>query len=56
MLFSLELFEMQVERAAVFYDNIFNLEFLLCVSVIRWKFNIFLVLFSGGVLLLVEWT
>ena len=47
---------MQVEKAAVFFDKIFNLVFLLRVSVIRWKFGIFLVLFNGGVLLLVEWT
>ena len=29
---------------------------LLCFSVIRWNFCIFLVLLNGGVLLLVEWT
>ena len=55
-LFSLELFDMRVEKAAVFFDKIFNLVFLLCFSVIRWNFGIFLVLFDGGVLLLVEWT
>ena len=41
MLFSLELFDMQVEKAAVFFDKIFNLMFLLCFSVIRWNFGIF---------------
>ena len=56
MLFSLELFDMRVEKAAVFFDKIFNLVFLLCFSVIRWNFGILLVLFNGGVLLLVEWT
>ena len=55
-LFTLELFDMQVEKAAVFFDKIFNLMFLLCFSVIRWNFGIFLALFHGGVLLLVEWT
>ena len=56
MLFSLELFDMRVEKAAVFFDKIFNLVILLCFSVIRWNFGILLVLFNGGVLLLVEWT
>ena len=56
MLFSLELFDIRVEKAAVFFDKIFNLMFLLCFSVIRWNFGIFLVVFNGGVLLLVEWT
>ena len=46
---------MRVEKAAVFFDKIFNLMFLLCFSVIRWNFRIILVLFNGGVLLLVEW-
>ena len=55
-LFSLELFDMRAEKAAVFFDKIFNLMFLLCFSVIRWNFGIFLVLFNGGVLLLIEWT
>ena len=55
-LFSLELFDRRVEKAAVFFDKIFNLMFLLGFSVIRWNFGIFLVLFNGGVLLLVEWT
>ena len=55
-LFSLELFDMRVEKAAVFFDKIFNLVILLCFSVIRWNFGIFLALFNGGVLLLVEWT
>ena len=55
-LFSLELFDMRVEKAAVFFDKIFNLMLLLCFSVIRWNFGIILVLFNGGVLLLVEWT
>ena len=56
MLFSLELFDMRVEKSAVFFDKIYNLMFLLCFSVIRRNFGIFLVLFNGGVLLLVEWT
>ena len=47
---------MQVEKAAVFFDKIFNVVFLLIFSVIRWNFGIVLVLFNGGVLLLVEWT
>ena len=47
---------MGVEKAAVFFDKIFKLMFLLSFSVIRWNFGIFLVLFNGGVLLLVEWT
>ena len=55
-LFSLDIFHMPVEKAAVFFDKIFNLMFLLCFSVIRWNFGIFLVLFNRGVLLLVEWT
>ena len=45
---------MQVEKAAVFFDKIFNLMVLLSFSVIRWNFGIFLVLFNGGVLLLVD--
>ena len=52
----LELFDMRVEKAAVFFDKIFNVIFLLSFSVIRWNFGIFLALFNGGVLLLVEWT
>ena len=52
-LFSLDIFDMQVEKAAVFFDKIFNLIFLQSFSVIRWNFGIFLVLFNGGVLLLV---
>ena len=55
-IFSLELLDMQVEKAAVFFDKIFNLMFLLIFSVIRWNYGLFLVLFNGGVLLLVEWT
>ena len=55
-LFSLDIFDMRVEKAAVFFDKIFNLMFLLSFFVIRWNFGIFLVLFNGGVLLLVEWT
>ena len=39
---------MRVEKAAVFFDKIFNLLFLLCFYVIRWNFGIFLVLFNGG--------
>ena len=53
-LFSLELFDMRVEKGAVVFDKIFNLMFLLCFSVIRWNFGIFLALFNEGVLLLVE--
>ena len=56
MLFSLEIFDMKVEKAAVFFDKIFNLMFFGFFSVIRWNFGIFSVLFNGGVLLLVEWT
>ena len=55
-LFSLDIFDMREEKAAVFLVEIFNLLFLLCFSVIRWNFGIFLVLFNGGVLLFVEWT
>ena len=47
---------MRVEKAAVFFNKIFNLMFLQCFSIIRWNFGIFLVLFNGGVLLFVEWT
>ena len=47
---------MQVEKAAVFFDKIFNLMVLLCFPVIRWNFGIFLGFFNGGVLMLVEWT
>ena len=47
---------MRVEKAAVFFEKFFKLMFLLCFSVIRWNFGIFLALFNGGVLLLVEWT
>ena len=54
-LFSLELFDRQVEKAAEIFDKIFNRMFLLGFSVIRWNVGIFLVLFNGGVLLLVEW-
>ena len=43
---------MHLEKAAVFFDKIFNLVFLLCFSVIRWNFGIFLALFNGGELLL----
>ena len=55
-LFSLELFDMRIEKAAVFFDKVFNLMFLLCFSVIRWNFGIFSVLYNGAVYLLVEWT
>ena len=56
-LLSLELLDMQVVKAAVFFDKIFNLMFLLIFSVIGWNFGIFLVLFNEGVFsLLVEWT
>ena len=47
---------MREEKAAVFFDKIFSLMLLLSFSVIRCNFGIFLVLFNGGVLLLVEWT
>ena len=40
---------MRVEKAAVFFDKIINLMFLLCFSVIRWNFGILSVLFNGGV-------
>ena len=53
-LFSLELFDMRIEKAAVFFHKIFNLVFLLCFSVIRWNFRLVLVLFNGGVLLSIE--
>ena len=46
---------MRIEKGAVFLEKN-NLIFLLCFSVIRWNFGIFLVLFNEGVLLLVEWT
>ena len=39
---------MQVEKAAVFFDKIFNLMFLLSFSVIRWNFGICLALCNGG--------
>ena len=39
---------MRVEKAAVFFDKIFNLIFLLCFSVIRWNFGIIVVLFQRG--------
>ena len=47
---------MRKEKAEAFFDKIFNQMFLLYFSVIRWNFGIVLVLFNGGVLLLVEWT
>ena len=47
---------MHKEKAAAFFDKIFDLAFLLYFSVMRWDFGIVLVLFNGGVLLLVEWT
>ena len=37
---------MREEKAAVYFDKIFNLMFLLCYSVIRRIFGIFLVLFK----------
>ena len=43
------------KRCSIFCQ-IFNRMFLLCFSGIRWNFGIILVLFNGGVLLLVEWT
>ena len=43
------------KSCSIFGQN-FQPDFLLCFSVIRWNFGIFLVLFNGGVLLLVEWT
>ena len=48
-LLSLDIFDMRVEKAAVFFDKILSLMFLLSFSVIRWKFGIFLVTFNGGV-------
>ena len=47
-LFSLDIFDMRVEKTAVSFDKIFNLMFLLCFSVIKWNFGMFLVLFNGG--------
>ena len=47
---------MRVEKAAVFFDKFLYPIFLLCITVIRWNFGIFLVLFNGVVLLLIEWT
>ena len=41
MLFSLDIFDMRVEKAAVFFNKIFNLMFLLSFSVIRWNFGLF---------------
>ena len=55
-LFSLDIFDMRVEKAAVIFEKKFNLMFLLSFSVIRRNFGIFLGFFNGGVLLLVEWT
>ena len=48
-LFSFELFDVRVEKAAVFFDKIINLLFLLYFAVIRWNFGIFSVLFNRGV-------
>ena len=48
MLFSLELFDMRIEKAAVFFDKIFNLVFLLCFAVIRRNFGIFFGSFQRG--------
>ena len=42
---------MRIEKGAVFFEKNFNLMFLLCFSVIRSNFGVFLVLFNGGVLL-----
>ena len=47
-LFSLERFDMPIEKAAVFFDTIFNLVFLLCFSVIRWNFGMFFGSFQRG--------
>ena len=47
-LLSLELFYIWVEKAAVLFDNIFNLMFLLCFSIIRWNFGIFLLFCQRG--------
>ena len=47
-LFSLDIFDMRVEKAAVFFDKIFNLMFLLSFSVIRWNFGIFFGSFQRG--------
>ena len=33
---------MRVEKASVFFGKIFNLMFLLCFSVIRWNFGIYI--------------
>ena len=48
-IFSLELFDVRDEKAAVFFDKIINLMFLLCFFVIRCNFGIFSVFFNGGV-------
>ena len=39
---------MGVEKAAVFFDKILNLMFLLSFSVIRWNFGIFFGSFQRG--------
>ena len=47
---------MRIEKGAVYFEFFYQPDGLLCFSVIRGNFGIFLVLFNGGVLLLVEWT
>ena len=47
-IFSLDILDMQVEKAAVFFDKIFNLMFLLSFSVIRWNFGILFGSFQRG--------
>ena len=39
---------MRKEKAAPFFDKIFDLVFLLNFSVIRWNFGLVLALFNGG--------
>ena len=39
---------MRVEKAAVFFDKIIDLVFLLCFSVIRWNSGVVSVLFQQG--------
>ena len=45
-LFSLELLNMQVDKAVVFFDKKVNPIILLCFSLIRWNFAYFLFFFT----------
>ena len=47
-LFSLDIFAMRVEKAAVFFDKICSLMFLLCFFVIRWNLAVFFLFVSMG--------